>query len=138
MPRRELLTPTERLQLLAFPEDNGELIRLLTLTKADLAFVRQHRGDHNRLGIAVLMSYLRHPGRILGKDEKPHEQVLKLVAEQLQIPAAVWEMYADRDETRRKHLMELLSLLGTKPFSTRHYRAPRSGWSQQRCRPRGE
>jgi hypothetical protein len=28
MPRRELLTPTERVQLFAFPEDEGELIRL--------------------------------------------------------------------------------------------------------------
>ena len=44
MPRRKLLTPTERLQLLAFPEDAGELIRVLTLSKADIAFVRQHRG----------------------------------------------------------------------------------------------
>ncbi len=41
------------MQLLAFPENEGELIRRYTLTKADLAFVRQHRGDHNRLGIAV-------------------------------------------------------------------------------------
>ena len=69
MPRRELLTPTERLQLLAFPEDAGELIRVLTLSKADIAFVRQHRGDHNRFGIAVLMAYLRYPGRTLAKDE---------------------------------------------------------------------
>jgi hypothetical protein len=59
MPRREILTATERLQLLAFPEDVGELIRLLAFTKADLAFVRQHRGDHNRLGVAVLMSVWR-------------------------------------------------------------------------------
>ena len=122
MPRRELLIPTERLQLLGFPEDNGELIRLLTLTKADLAFVSQHRGDHNRFGIAVLMSYLRYPGRILAKDEKPHEAVLYHVAEQLQIPAAAWALYADRDETRREHLVELFALLGMKPFSTRHYR----------------
>ena len=35
MPRRALLTSTERLQVLAFPEDEGELIRLATLTKAD-------------------------------------------------------------------------------------------------------
>ena len=35
MPRREILTPTERLQLLAFPYDKGELIRVLTLSKAD-------------------------------------------------------------------------------------------------------
>ena len=53
MPRREILTSSDRMQLLAFPENEGELIRRYTLTKADLAFVRQHRGDHNRLGIAV-------------------------------------------------------------------------------------
>jgi hypothetical protein len=53
MPRREILTSSDRVQLLAFPEDEGELIRRYTLTKADLGFVRQHRGDHNRLGIAV-------------------------------------------------------------------------------------
>jgi hypothetical protein len=47
MPRREILTPSQRVQLLAFPDDEGELIRRYTLTKADLAFVRQHRGDHN-------------------------------------------------------------------------------------------
>jgi TnpA family transposase len=117
MPRRELLTPTERLQLLAFPEDAGELIRVLTLSKLDIAFVRQHRGDHNRFGIAVLMAYLRYPGRILAKDEKPHDPVLNLIAEQLQIPTAAWELYADRDETRREHLAELLSLLDIKQFS---------------------
>ncbi len=65
MPRRELLTSSERLELLTFPTDEGELIRLYTLTKADMAFARQHRGNHNRLGIAVLMSYVRYPGRVL-------------------------------------------------------------------------
>ncbi len=68
MPRRELLTSPGRLELLGFPTDEGELIRLYTLTKADLVFVRQHRGDHNRLGIAVLMSYLHYPGRVLAGD----------------------------------------------------------------------
>ena len=53
MPRRELLTPTERVQLFAFPEDESELIRLATLARSDLTYIRQHRGDHNRLGLAV-------------------------------------------------------------------------------------
>jgi len=57
MPRRELLTPTERGQLFAFPEDEGELIRLATLARADLTYIRQHRGDHNRLGLAIQMVY---------------------------------------------------------------------------------
>jgi hypothetical protein len=36
MPRRELLTPAERAELFAFPADEGELIRLATLSKSDL------------------------------------------------------------------------------------------------------
>jgi TnpA family transposase len=89
MPRRELLTSTERLQLVAFPDDRGELIRLSTLSADDLAFVRQHRGDHNRLGIAVLLVYLRYPGRVLAEDEVPFAPVLELIAAQLNIPASV-------------------------------------------------
>ena len=45
------------------------------------------------------MAYLRYPGRILAKDEKPHDPVLNLIAEQLQIPTAAWELYADRERT---------------------------------------
>jgi Domain of unknown function (DUF4158) len=92
MPRRELLTYSERLELLTFPEDEGELIRLYTLTKADLAFVRQHRGDHNRLAIAVLMSYLQYPGRVLAGVEKTHGPLLDIVAGQLDVPVNVWEV----------------------------------------------
>src|SRR5271155_2461939 len=108
MPRRELLTSTERLQLLAFPDDEGELIRLATLTRNDLAFARQHRGDHNRLGIAVLMVYLRYPGRVLAEDERPNGAILNLIARQLDTPVSAWDLYAMRDETRRGHLLELL------------------------------
>ncbi len=127
MPRRELLTSSERLELLAFPTDEGELIRLYALTKADLAFARQHRGDHNRLGIAVLMSYLRFPGRVLAGDERPHGPVLDIVAGQLGIPADAWEEYAERDATRRGHLLELLPRLEMEPFGIRHYRSV-SAW----------
>jgi hypothetical protein len=123
MPRRELLTSSERLQLLAFPEDEGELIRLYTLTKADLAFVRQHRGDHNRLGIAVMMSYFRYPGRVLAGNERPHGPLLDIVAGQLGIPTDAWAVYAERDATRRSHLLELLPRLGMEQFGTRHYRS---------------
>ena len=123
MARRELLTSSERVELLAFPTDQGELIRLYALTKADIAFIRQHRGDHNRLGIAVLMSYLRHPGRVLAGNESPHAPVLDIVAGQLGISIDVWHVYAERDATRRSHLLELLPRLGMEQFGTKHYRS---------------
>ena len=42
MPRRDVLTPIERARLFAFPDDEGELIRLGTLSRKDLRFIR-HR-----------------------------------------------------------------------------------------------
>ena len=123
MPRREILTPSQRAQLLAFPDDEGELIRRYTLTKADLAFVRQHRAEHNRLGIAVQMCSLRFPGRVVGENERPHDRLLNLVATQLGISIVAWDLYAQRDETRREHLLELFSRLGLEQFGTKHYRA---------------
>ena len=110
-------------KVLAFPEDEGELIRRYTLTKPDLAFVRQHRGNHNRLGIAVQMSYLQYPGRVLGEKEAPYEPILKLVSAQLAIVPAAREFYAARDETRREHLAELLPRMGMAQFAGTHYRS---------------
>lgn len=65
MPRRELLTAAGRDELLAFLAEESELIRRYTLTRADRTFIRQRRGDHNRLGIAIQLCYLRHPGRAI-------------------------------------------------------------------------
>jgi hypothetical protein len=96
------------MQLLVFSDDEGELIRRYTLAKADLAFVRQHRGDHNRLGIAIQMCSLRFPGRVLAENERPPDRLLNLMATQLGISIGAWNIYAQRDETRREHLLELL------------------------------
>jgi len=95
MPRREILTSSDRVQLLAFPEDEGELIRRYTFTKADLGFVRQHRGDHNRLGIAVQMCFLRFPGRVLFRlVEMPgsHETIF---SNPTGLAQAIWEAARD-------------------------------------------
>jgi hypothetical protein len=123
MPRRELLTPTERGQLFAFPEDEGELIRLATLARADLTYIRQHRGDHNRLGLAIQMVYLRHPSRVLPQNEAPFPPLLGIVAAQLKVTPAVWTQYARRDETRREHLQELLDRFELRQFNRTDFRA---------------
>jgi TnpA family transposase len=116
MARRELLTSSEREQLLALPRDDGALLRVATLSKEDLAFIGQHRGDHNRLGVGIQLCYLRHLGRVLGPDEAPDAQLLGLVAVQLRVSAGVWDLYANRDQTRREHLQEILERLSLKQF----------------------
>ena len=95
MPRRELLTPTERVQLFAFSEDEGELIQLATLARADLTYIRRHRGDHNRLGLAIQMVYLRHPSRVL-----PPNEALALQTTQGMVLA-----HAVANELRTRHIL---------------------------------
>jgi TnpA family transposase len=96
MPRRELLTPAQRDQLLAFPTNEAELIRLYSLSNADFAFLRAHRGVHNRLGVAVQIAYLRFPGRPIAHDELPHAPLLAMIAVQLRVPVSAWALYATR------------------------------------------
>jgi TnpA family transposase len=121
MPRRQLLTTAQRDQLLAFPDDESALIRIATLSEADLAFVRQHRGDSNRLGIALQMIYLRYPGRMLVGREKPYPPLLAIIANQLRVAPSAWETYT-RDATRSEHLQELFSRLKLELFTTVHAR----------------
>jgi hypothetical protein len=61
MPRRELLTPAQREELLAFPTEEVDLIRNYTFSAHDLAVIRRCRGDHTRLGFSVQLCYLRFP-----------------------------------------------------------------------------
>lgn len=123
MPRRELLTPAQRSDLIAFPTDEGELIRRYTFSKTDLAFIRQHRGDQNRLGVAVQMAYLLYPSRVLAEDERPHPPLLGMIAAQLRLSPSIWDLYAARDQTRREHLQELIERLKLSQFDRAVYRA---------------
>ncbi|EOO60131.1 hypothetical protein IKE_06018 [Bacillus cereus VD196] len=45
--------------------DERELIRCYTLSDEELQIINQQRGDYNRLGFAIQISYLRFPGRPL-------------------------------------------------------------------------
>lgn len=59
---RDLLTDHERTLLFEIPADDHELIRHYTLSRADQEFVLAKRGDRNKLGVALQLGLLRHPG----------------------------------------------------------------------------
>jgi TnpA family transposase len=122
MPRRSILSASEREGLLSLPDTRDELIRRYTLSEGDLSIVRQHRGAANRLGFAVQLCYLRFPGVVLGPGELPFPPLLHLVAAQLKVPVEKWADYGDRDQTRREHLVELQAVFGFKPFTANHHR----------------
>jgi len=68
MPRRYILTASERAGLVAIPTDETELIRLYTLSEQDLSVIKQRRGDANRTGLRrppllLALSRICSPGR---------------------------------------------------------------------------
>jgi TnpA family transposase len=98
MPRRSILSATERESLLALPDAKDELIRY-TFSDTDLSVIRQRRGPANRLGFAVQLCYLRFPGIILGVDEPPFPPLLRMVADKLKVPVESWDEYGQREQT---------------------------------------
>src|SRR5882762_1264807 len=81
--RRQQLTEAQITALLDPPTDQRELVRHYTLSAADLAATRRYRGDHNRLGHALMLCYLRYPGRPLKAGELPPRPLLLFIAEQI-------------------------------------------------------
>jgi uncharacterized protein DUF4158 len=116
--RRQQLTQAQITALLDPPTDQRELVRHYTLSAADLAAIRRCRGDHNRLGHALMLCYLRYPGRPLKAGEQPPRPLLLFIAEQIDaLPEAI-EDYLAAERNRRRHAAELQDGLGFRPFGT--------------------
>lgn len=117
MPRRMLLTEAQRAQFMSPPTEERDILRHFTLDSNDLALIARRRGGHNRLGFAVLLCYLRFPGRVLAPGETPPMELLDYVASQLGIAPSGFAKYALRDQTRRAHLAELQEVFGYRQFT---------------------
>lgn len=122
MPHRELLTESQRLSFQAPASDEREMVRHYTFGSEDLALINRRRGDANRLGFALMLCYLRFPGRILQQGEQPPAALCAFVAEQLGLAIAAFGDYAERDQTRREHAAEIQDTLGLRPFTRALYR----------------
>src|SRR3954453_1960262 len=109
--RRQLLTDDERRTLLGVPADPDDLARLFTPTRSDEELVARRRGRANRLGFAVQLALLRHPGTALAHLDQPVEALVAWIARQLGIPASAFAEYARRPQTMTDHARLLASAL---------------------------
>ena len=80
MGRRQLLTDEERRLLLGVPRDPDGLARHYTLTRSDQELISHRRGAANRLGFAVQLALLRHPGRALPNMDEPVDALVGWLA----------------------------------------------------------
>jgi TnpA family transposase len=101
--RRQQLTQVQIAALFDAPTEQRELVRHYTLSAADLAMIRRSRGDHNRLGQALMLCYLRYPGRPLKTGERPPGALLSFVAEQIDALPDVFDDYLAAERTASCH-----------------------------------
>src|ERR1700677_3409407 len=80
-----------------------EMARHYVLSTDDLEVIRTKRRPINRLGFAIQLCLLRHPGQGMGPGEYPPPDVIAFMAHQLGLSSAKYGDYALRDQTRREH-----------------------------------
>ena len=116
MRKHELLTDAERERLIGIPTGYDELARMYTLEGPDLDLILQRRGDGNRLGFALQLAVLRHPGtmlaHLLARTNRLPEALGRYLAHQLHLPASALADYATREQTMTDHGRQLADLLG--------------------------
>jgi hypothetical protein len=117
--RRQRLSEIQIAELFDPPTERRDLVRHFTLSAADLAANRRCRGDHNRLGQALMLCYLRHPGRALRQGERPPTALLSFVAEQIGVLPDAMDAYLAAERNRKRHAAECQEHLGLRPFGRR-------------------
>jgi Domain of unknown function (DUF4158) len=123
MSRRTLLSSEQRARLFGIPTDAADMAKYYMLSADDLALVGTKRRIGNRLGFAVQLCLLRHPGQGLGFGERPPEAMIAFVARQVGALPTAFADYALRDQTRREHAVELQQQLRLRSFRLADWRA---------------
>ncbi|MGO4728348.1 MULTISPECIES: Tn3 family transposase [unclassified Inquilinus] len=116
MARRRLLTGEQWAKFLTVPTDERDLIRYCTLGRDDLDAIATKRTTRSRLGYAVLLCYLRHPGRMPDPDEMPPPALLAFVAHQVGADPDDYTDYRRRSQTRREQMADIMERTGHRSF----------------------
>ena len=85
MARRTVLTSRQRSALFDLPQREADLLRHYTLSDEDLQNIGARRRPHNKLGFALQLCVLRHPGRLLAPGEYVPPAVVDFIGRQLDV-----------------------------------------------------
>jgi TnpA family transposase len=140
MAHRQLLTDEERQALLGISLDPDGMARHFTLSRADQVLVAARRRDANRIGFAVQLALLRHPGIALAQLEQSVDPLVQWLAKHLAIPGAPFAGYARRPQTMTDHARLLAATLGLRPPTNADLpmmieAAAQAAWSTNRGQP---
>jgi TnpA family transposase len=122
MPPRTLLSSEQRVRLFSIPTDPAEMTRHYVLDANDLALVGARRRASNRLGFAVQLCALRHPGGVLDPSESPRAPMVAFVAQQIGVDSALFADYAQRDQSVPALRLRHVDVTGVSRHSVREVR----------------
>ena len=89
--------------LLGIPSDIASLERNYLLADEDLDLIGTCRRPENRLGLALHIALLRHPGQGWLDDTEPPAPLVSWLAEQIEVPFPALARYGSRGATRFSH-----------------------------------
>jgi TnpA family transposase len=115
-----ILTDYEKKQLIQIDSvEKDELIKFYTLNKADIVvIVNKYENDFSRLGVAIQLCVLRHKGWSLTYMKSISDEIVKYLAEQLNVRSFNLSLYLDKQnkKTFSKHFTAILDLYNFNKF----------------------
>lgn len=119
MSRRDLLTTAERQVLFGLPGTRDGLARVFLLDTADMDRIQTRRGAGNRLGFAVQLMLLRHPGlplvHVLDLPWIDLAPLVGFLAEQIGVPPDGFAAYRQNPDILARHGLTAAQNLGLRP-----------------------
>jgi len=114
----EILTKEQRLEYTRIVGDlsEEEIAAYYTLSSSDIDIVNRHRRDYNRLGFALQICVLRHPGWPLSIVKDIPQNILNYVAAQIDVDHNVYQLYRQREATGQEHMEEIRQEYGYKTY----------------------
>ncbi len=114
-----LLTDDQRTEITQISQNISEyeIIKYYTFSSYDIDIIKKHRRSYNRLGFAVQLALLRNPGCTLSYASDIPLSVLSYIAEQIQVDAKEFELYARRENTKSEHLQEIKKIYGFRNYT---------------------
>ncbi len=119
MARHQRLNEAQIAELFDPPTKQRELVRHYTLLETDLPAINRCRGDHNRLGYALMRCYLRYPGRAMRMNGRPPAALLAFVAEQIDVLPTSIDKYLAEERTASATPSNVRRNLGSVPSANR-------------------
>ena len=116
MALRRLVPASVREALLGIPSGIASLERNYLLADEDLELIGTRRRPENRLGLAIHIALLRHPGQGWLDDTEPPAPLVAWLAEQIVVPFPALARYGTREATPSSHRRLATRHLGLRAF----------------------